>query len=569
MIENMRKYTGLMVVVFVLLAAGFLFTMNDIGTGAAGGGGGPTVLEVHGQSLDQQAYNKSGQRTLQLCSEIGMHNYVNFLMAPDAQQLQQALQLGRFGYNYFTMLRNNLSEEELSRFVANRVILQHAIEDMGLYASEEEISEAVKGLPAFSANGKYSEEAYVSFVDKRLGRLGMTEQYLRDIARENICLNKLVNILGGNLSPARSAVQDQIEAQAQTITLAKVTFNRDDFVEKENPTEEEIKVYWEANQDAYKTDEQRRISYYYIKIPEEVEETKSESTTTDVTEEEPKEAAAKAATAKAERRAAEAKNLKRKVVKFEDSLIDSEDKKKPLDFSALVAEQEGEVVKTELFTRDTLPSELKGLTLRGTLNGNRSLSDIIFQTQTYKNDYDRVSDAQPVGEDGWIIFLLEEIVEPVVLEYADARNKARAQLIGQNATEKVKQAAKDTREEVLELMKSGKDFDTAAREKGLSPVQVGPFSNSTAPPKDEPSARSLHSVARGLNKGDVSESIDEQDRSLFIFVEKRELEDTEENKLRVDGALQGAQIDLMLRTFLNWLNHQHQQAEVKIIANEG
>ena len=37
MIENMRKYTGLMVVVFVLLGAGFLFTMNDIGTGNSGG----------------------------------------------------------------------------------------------------------------------------------------------------------------------------------------------------------------------------------------------------------------------------------------------------------------------------------------------------------------------------------------------------------------------------------------------------------------------------------------------------------------------------------------------------
>ena len=145
MIENMRKYTGLMAVVFVLLAAGFLFTMNDIGTGA-GGGSGPTALEVYGQSIDQQTYQKSGQRTLQLCSEVGMHNYVNFLMAPDAAQLQQSLQFASFG-NYYTLFGNNLTEQDLNRFVANRYILQNAITEMGLYASEDEVSESIKALP--------------------------------------------------------------------------------------------------------------------------------------------------------------------------------------------------------------------------------------------------------------------------------------------------------------------------------------------------------------------------------------------------------------------------------------
>ena len=151
-----------------------------------------------------------------------------------------------------------------------------------------------------------------------------------------------------------------------------------------------------------------------------------------------------------------------------------------------------------------------------------------------------------------------------MLDYAVARDKARAQLIGENGTEKVKQAAKDGRDAVLALMKDGKDFDTAAREKGFTPVQVGPYSpSSVAPPKDEPSAQQLHGIASGLNAGDVSETIDEQDRSLFIYVDKRELEENEGNALRIDGAMQGAQTDLMIRTFLNWINHQYLEAEVK------
>jgi len=525
------------------------------------------VLEVHGQSIDQQSYSRMGEQTLQLCSEAGLHNYINFLMAPDAQQMQQALQLGRFGYNYFTMMRSNLAVPELNRFIANRIILQRSIEEMGLWASEDEVTEAIKSLPTFSAGGKYNEAAYTLFAEKRLGKLGMTEKHLRDLVRENLCLNKLVNIIGGGLTPARSATQDQLEAQMQTVTLAKVTFKRDDFVEKEKPTEEEIKAYWEAHQDAYKTDEQRRISYLLLTLPDdapEVDDKKEDAA-------EPKdEAAAKAKalakaakeTAKRELRATAGKALTREIQKLYDSIIDSENEKRPLDFKAIVAKHEQKVTESKLFTRAELPKDLQGLTLRGSSNQNRPLAEVIFTMSKSDNAYNNVSAPLPVGDHGWVVFVLEEVIEPVLLDYKDARLKARAQLIGQNATEKVKKAAEDARTAVQELMKGGKDFDTAAREKGLTPVQVGPFSNSN-PPKEEPSAQQLHSVASGLNPGSVSEVINEADRSMFFLVEKRELEDTEENKLRVDNAMQGAEMDLMIRTFLNWINHQYLKAEVK------
>ncbi|MBK1830306.1 SurA N-terminal domain-containing protein [Verrucomicrobiaceae bacterium R5-34] len=565
----MRKYTGLMVVVFVLLGAGFLFTMNDIGTGSGvSGGSGPTVLEVHGQSIDQQSYSRMGEQTLQLCSEAGLHNYINFLMAPDAQQMQQALQLGRFGYNYFTMMRNNLTATELNRFVANRIILKRAITEMGLYASEDEVTEAIKSLPTFSSGGKYSEAAYTLFAEKRLGRMGMTERHLRDLVRENLCLNKLVNIVGGGLAPSRSATQDMLEAQMQTVTLAKVTFQRDDFVEKENPSEEEVKAYWEAHQDAYKTDEQRRISYLLLTLPEDADEAATED---DKAEAEPKneeeakaKAQAKAAeeTQKRELRATAAKALTRQIQELYDSIIESENEKLPLDFKAIVEKHDHQVTESELFTRAKLPAELQGLTLRGSSNQNRPLSEDIFKMKKSDNAYNNVSAPLPVGEHGWVVFVLEEVVEPELLDYDAARAKARAQLIGENATEKVKLAAEEARSAVLELMKAGKDFDTAVREKGLTPVQVGPFASST-PPQDEPSAQQLHGIAAGLNPGEVSEVINEADRSLFFLVEKRELEDTEENKLRVDNAVQGAEMDLMIRTFLNWINHQYQKAEVK------
>jgi len=583
MIENMRKYTVLMAVVFVLLGAGFLFTMNDGTSSSTHGGSGPTVLEVYDRALDQQEYRRMGDSTLQLASEAGLGVYINFLMVPDVQQLQRAMQLSQYGYNYYTMMGRNLTGQDYNRFVANRIILQHSMLEMGIYASEEEVTEAIKTSQRFAPAGKYDASVYTTFVEKRLGKLGMTEKDLREIIRENLCLNKLINIVGGGLIAPRSGVSDLIDAQGQTVTLARIVFNRDDYVEKENPTEEEIKTYWEAHQDAYKTEEQRRINYFLISLPKEAEE-KKEATpepkplAADATEEEKtaraaadalkKEADDKLKAAKEEKKDKATKNLTREINEISQEIYDRISEKKPLEFEEILTKRDHSLVKTGLFTQAKMPKELAGLTLRGSANQGRTLAQHIFSVSQSTDSYDLISDPLPVGDDGWIVFTLEETVTPELLDFVAARDKARAQLIGENGTKKVKEAAKEARDSIVELMKSGKDFDAAAKEKGLVSVQVGPYSLGGIAPKNEPSHRQLHQTASGLNPGDVSEPIDENDRSLFIYVDKREIEDTEENKNRVDSTMENAKQQLMLLTFLNWINHQYLKAEVKSAATE-
>jgi len=582
MIENMRKYTVLMAVVFVLLGAGFLFTMNN-GTSSRGGGGGTTVIEVYDRALDQQEYRRMGDSTLQLASEAGLGNYINFLMAPDIQQMQKAIQLSQYGYNYYTMMGRNLTKQDYNRFVANRIILQHAMLEMGIYASEEEITETIKASQRFAPTGTYDASIYTTFTEKRLGKLGMTEKDLREIVRENLCLNKLINIVGGGLIAPRSGVSDLIDAQGQTVTLARIVFNRDDYVEKEKPTEQEIKAYWEVHQDAYKTEEQRRINYFLITIPKETEEKKEVTPVPtplalNATEEEKvaraaadalkKKTDAEAKATKAEKRDLATKALKRQINVISQKIYDRIEEEKPLDFEGILTESKHTLVKTALFTQTKMPKELADLALRGSVNQGRTLAQHVFSVSQSTDPYDLISDPLPVGDDGWIIFTLEETIAPELLDFAAARVKARAQLIGENGTKKVKAAAKEARDAIVELMKSGKDFDAAAKEKGLVPVQVGPYSLGGIAPKNEPSHRQLHQTASGLNPGDISEPIDENDRSLFIYVDKREIEDTEGNKRRIDATMDNAKQQLMLLTYLNWINHQYLKAEVKSAADE-
>ena len=584
MIENMRKYTGLMAAVFILLAAGFLFTMNDISGGGGGGmGSGPTVLEANGRILDQQEYRRMGDSTLQLASEAGLHLYVNFLIVPDAPQLQQAMQLLQYGYpNYYRTMGRNLKADDFNRFISNRIIIQQAMQSMGVRASDEEINTAIMSSPSFSSEGKFDNAKYASFIEKRLGRLGMTEKDLREIVHESLCLNKIIEIVGGGLLVPRQAAQDLLEAQMQAVSISRVVFNRDDFVEKEQPSEEEIKAYWDTHQDAYKTEEQRRINYILLTLPPETQVKSSPATLPADATEEQKKAHAEAEQARldaeaqvkaqlADKRAQDARSIQKEIDQISQEIYDSEEEKKPLDFAAILTKRNRQIIETGLFSRSKLPKEIAALKLRGNFNKGKTIADFIFGHSTASQDpYDLVSDALPVGEHGWIVFTLEEVVEPTLLDYTAARGAARAQLVSENGSIKVKEAAQAARAATAELVKSGKSFDEAAKEQGLTPVQIGPFTiNDRETQSKDPSYRLLHQKASGLNPGDLSESIDENDRSLFFYLISREVEDTEESKQRIESVINNGKNQIMMIAFLNWLQQQYQEADVKGLAVEG
>ena len=167
-------------------------------------------------------------------------------------------------------------------------------------------------------------------------------------------------------------------------------------------------------------------------------------------------------------------------------------------------------------------------------------------------------------------FTLEEVVEPSLLDYTSARGAARAQLVSENGSIKVKEAAQAAREATAELVESGKSFDEAAKEQGLTPAQIGPFTiNDRETQSKDPSYRLLHQKASGLNPGDISEAIDENNRSLFFYLISREVEDTEESKQRIESVINNGKTQIMMIAFLNWLQQQYQEADVKGLAVEG
>src|SRR5690606_18678174 len=151
MIENLRKYTGLIIFVIALLLVGFIFTIDN-GSGMAGANANdPVVISIDGRSYRSSEFEKLGPSSLSLAQQLGLYDFI--------------ITLGGLG--------GGSEREALDRFFANRVTLRQAAEEFGVYPDNEAVSSLLKSLPVFRGpDGNFSQTTYNNVVTRGLGRMG-------------------------------------------------------------------------------------------------------------------------------------------------------------------------------------------------------------------------------------------------------------------------------------------------------------------------------------------------------------------------------------------------------------
>ena len=118
MIENLRKYTGLIIFVIALLFVGLAFFGDNV-TAGRGSAGDPPALAVDGRQYSMTEVQKLGGTPAALMQRFGMYGMIDFLSM-----------LGGFGGG----------DETTKRFFVNRLNVRQAAEDFGIHPTEEEIT---------------------------------------------------------------------------------------------------------------------------------------------------------------------------------------------------------------------------------------------------------------------------------------------------------------------------------------------------------------------------------------------------------------------------------------------
>jgi hypothetical protein len=538
MIENIRKYTGLMIVVFVLLFISFFF-LDSSSVRSLGSGGG--VIRIDGRVYSEKEYRRLGASSLDLTQSLARS--------------------GDFGlYSFLMSMTGEASgpDDAVEKFFVSRMILRRAADEFGIHPASDEINTHIRSMRAFAGpDGEFNEENYRTFIDRGMGRLGMTENDLRELATDVLISQKLNAIIGSGLGANRDFIAKNLAFENQQITGGLARLDLFDYEDIE-PTEEQIKEYWENIQDAFMTEPRRKFTYV-LATPEAVGETpeddKPETFEEAAMTDEQKAKANQKKEEERAKRAAELADKRREKQLALDRLVDDFlfelEQKKGEGFEDLAKENGWEVKTTELFILTDAPEDL-ALELRSSSRGGKAVEELFRMVET-SDPFSKISEAIAVGENQWIVARLDGEEKSRPKTYAEARNDARAQYIEEKAIEALKAAADEAAAKIREELEAGKSFAEAAAAAGIEETQAFTEITSTYRPDGTKEPQNLFEVTRNVDPGSLADPVIESDRAFIVHVAKREVLKSENPEARIDGELVSQTTNNQTIAFLAWM----------------
>ncbi|MES2657908.1 MAG: SurA N-terminal domain-containing protein [Verrucomicrobiota bacterium] len=550
MIENLRKYTGLMIAIFVILFISFFFLDTSSVRNMSSG---QDYLKIAGRTYTDKEFRNLGAGSYDLASMLagsGDYSLYQFIM----------------GLSSGATSRDDAPE----KFFIGRMILHQAKEDYGVYPSDQEITDYLRTLRVFNGpDQKFSAEAYHNFIDRGMGRLGLSEKDLRSLAEDVIAMKKINSIVGSGLTADRDAVAKNLALENQQISGELVKLDLAPFEAKIEPTEEEIKKYWETVSDSFTTEPRRKFTYI-IATPEAVVDTEAdkpepESIADAAASDEVKKAAEKKKEEEKAKRATEKAEERRKKQFDLDSLVsdfvDDLEEEKGAGFEALAKANNWEVKTTEFFPLSAVPKELD-LSVRFSSQGGK-LADQLFKITETSDPLSKISEAIPVGENQWVVARIDGEEKSRPKTYEEARNDARAQYISEKAAEALKTDANEKVTKIKELLAAGKSFADAAKEVGIAETKAFTAITKTSRPDGASEPQNLFESARNLDPGTLGEIITESDRTFILYVAKREVVKEENAAAKIDSEVTARANENETYAFAGWIAERIEAAQVE------
>lgn len=552
MIENIRKYTGLIIFFLALVILSLVIGIKD--DLFRGGAGGRAILKIAGRTYSDKEFQHLGSGAFELVSSLARS--------------------GDFGLYQFLMgLSTGATSQDdaVEKFFVGRMIIRQAKEEFGVHPGEEEISAYIRGLRAFTdKDGKFSEENYRNFVEKGIGRLGMTETDLRDLAADVLASQKLTSIVGTGLGVNRDIVARSLALENQQIDAELARLEIDPFEAKIQPTDEEIKTYWETIQDSFTTEPLRKFTYIIATPDMPVDTTAEKENATEsiadaaATDEAKKAAEKKKADEKTKKDAELAEARRKKQIEL-DSLVDDFtfrlEEQKGAGFEELAKENKWEVKTTELFPLSKPPAELD-VALRSSSRGGKAV-DELFRIEPTSDPVSKLSQPIAIGENQWIVARLdgEEKSRPKTFE--EAKDEARAQYISEKAAEAMKAAANEAITKIKASLAAGKSFAEAAKEAGIAETKTVTKATSSYRPDAASEPKNLFEAARNVDPGTLAELITEADRAFILHVAKREVVKEADAATKLDTEVKSRATENETIAFMSWITARTEAAKVE------
>jgi peptidyl-prolyl cis-trans isomerase D len=173
---------------------------------------------------------------------------------------------------YRNQFGGNMDERLLKQLGIDQRIVQQMIEEeaslveaerLGITASDQEVRERIRSLPAFQENGQFiGETRYRQLLQMQNPPIRPGE--FEEQVRRGIAMEKLQGALTDWITVSDTDVEEEFRRRNEKVKLAVVNFPADKFREATTATDQEVAAWFESHKSDYRIPEKRKVKYALI-----------------------------------------------------------------------------------------------------------------------------------------------------------------------------------------------------------------------------------------------------------------------------------------------------------------
>jgi SurA-like N-terminal domain/PPIC-type PPIASE domain len=463
MMKLLRRHRDWLMIVIAILAIPFIFYfVQRPDYGAIGRDQFARIYDRNVSMLEAQ----QSARLLNLAQTLGMSNFVGTMTAgAGMDQNQGAVQ-----------------------FIVNLLVLRHEAEHLGLRPSASEVAEVVRKLPAFQGDSGFDINKLNDLVQNGLAPLGLAEEHIEQLVRDQICLSEIQKLLAAGVSVPKSELDENFQRGYDKLYVNVIRFRSADFDKDVKIGDEDVQKYYDAHKGELRTDEKRKVELVQLTLNEEEKKLSGKE------------------------RIEALQKLADRATDFTQALLE-----KGADFKQAAAKSQLPVHETGEFTAAEPDPQLKG---------DSQLVAAAFKL----SEQEPHSDAVQVTDGFYILHLTGKTeARPLALEEAkpkivDALKKTRTrELMSTKGAEMVQQ--------LREAKKSGQPPEAVIEKSGVKPEKLAAFSlideemeksEGEQQKKQSPELLTIKDAVALLNPGDATDFMPSGTDGLIAILEKRE-----------------------------------------------
>jgi len=359
------------------------------------------------------------------------------------------------------------------QFIVNLLVLRHEAGRLGLRPSASEVAEVVRKLPAFQGDSGFDINKFNDLVQNGLAPLGLAEEHIEQLVRDQICLNEIQKLLAAGVSFPKSELDENFQRGYDKLYVSVIRFQSADFDKDIKINDEDIQKYYDAHKAELKTDEKCKVEFVQLTLSEEEKKLAGKE------------------------RIEALQKLADRATDFTQALLE-----KGADFKQAAAKSQLPVHETGEFTAAELDPKLKV---------DPKLGAAAFKLSVQEPNSDPVQVA-----DGFFILHLTGKTEARPLTLEEAKPKVVEALKKTRDREVMSTKGAELVQQLREAKKSGQPLDAAIEKAGVKPEKLPAFSlieeeQEKSDAKEQknraPELLAVKDAVALLNPGDVSDFV--------------------------------------------------------------